>query len=62
MDHFNITHICVHCLKETKVFKVELSWFSDQGKLIIESKEKDERFNFMKALDKLYIIFNNITV
>ena len=95
MDHFNINHVCVHCLRGTKVVKVDLSCFSDQGKLIIGSKEKKERFDFMctfcwkkstldfyrfshpdlichlkniykqyeetrKALDKLYILFNNI--
>ena len=33
MDHFNITQICVNCLRGKKVFRVNLDLYDDQGKL-----------------------------
>ena len=94
MDHFNITQKCVHCLRGAKLFRVDLSCYDDEGRLIVESNDM-ERFRLMcpfcwrkttldfyrfshpdlicylkrlhkqyeetkKALDILYILFNNI--
>ena len=94
MDHFNITQECVHCLRGAKLFRVDLSCYDDEGRLIVESNDM-ERFRLMcpfcwrkttldfyrfshpdlicylkrlhkqyeetkKALDILYILFNNI--
>ena len=94
MDHFNITQECVHCLRGAKIFRVDLSCYDDEGRLIVESNDM-ERFRLMcpfcwrkttldfyrfshpdlicylkrlhkqyeetkKALDILYILFNNI--
>ena len=95
MDHFNITQECIHCLKGSKVFRVDLSYYDAEGRRIILPKDM-ERFGFIcqfcgkkstldfyrfshpdmicylkrlhdqyektrQALDKLYILFNNIT-
>ena len=94
MDHFNITQECIYCLKGSKVFRVDLSYYDAQGRRIIMPKDMG-RFRFIcqfcgkettldfyrfshpdlmcylkhlhnqyketrKALDKLYILFNNI--
>ena len=94
MDHFNITQECVHCLRGAKLFRVDLSCYDDEGRLIVQSNDM-ERFRLMcpfcwrkttldfyrfshpdlicylkrlhkhyeetkKALDILYILFNNI--
>ena len=94
MDHFNITQECVHCLRGSKLFRVDLSCYDAEGRLFIESKDMN-RFRFIcrfcwrestldfyrfshpdlicylkrlhkqyeetrQALDKLYILFNNI--
>ena len=94
MDHFNITQECVHCLRGAKLFRVDLSCYDDDGRLIVQSNDM-ERFRLMcpfcwrkttldfyrfshpdlicylkrlhkqyeetkKALDILYILFNNI--
>ena len=94
MDHFNITQECVHCLRGSKLFRVDLSCYDAEGRLIIPPKDMN-RFRFIcqfcwrestldfyrfshpdlicylkrlhkqydetrQALDKLYILFNNI--
>ena len=94
MDHFNITQECVHCLRGAKLFRVDLSCYDDDGRLIVQLNDM-ERFRLMcpfcwrkttldfyrfshpdlicylkrlhkqyeetkKALDILYILFNNI--
>ena len=94
MDHFNITHECVCCLRGAKLFRVDLSCYNAEGRLILEPKDMG-RFRFMcpfcwrestldfyrfshpdlicylkrlheqyqqvkKALDQLYMLFNNI--
>ena len=94
MDHFNITQACIHCLRGSKLFRVDLSCYDAEGKLLITS-DNINRFRFTcefcykvspldfyrfshpdlicylkrlhkhyeetkKALDKLYILFNNI--
>ena len=46
MDHFNITQECIHCLKESKVFKVDLSYYDAQGQRIILAKDMG-RFRFI---------------
>ena len=94
MDHFNITQACIHCLRGSKLFRVDLSCYDAEGRLVI-TPENMNRFSFTcqfchevspldfyrfshpdlicylkrlheqyeetkKALDKLYILFNNI--
>ena len=34
MDHFNISQECIHCLRGTRLFRVDLSCYDDNGKLI----------------------------
>ena len=46
MNHFNITQECVHCLRGTKLFRVDLSCYDHDGRLIIQSNDM-ERFRFM---------------
>ena len=95
MDHFNITQVCRHCIRGSKLFRVDLSCYDAEGKLVINGSEQMNRFCFTcqfcrqvssldfyrfshpdlirylkrlheqyeetrKALDRLYIIFNNI--
>ena len=33
MDHFNITQICVKCLRGKKEFRVDLKLYDDNGRL-----------------------------
>ena len=96
MDHFNITQICIHCLRGKKTFRVDLNLYDDNGKLTHGTLQM-ETFHFIcyfcwrsttldfykfshpdlicylkrlhqqyeetkKALDKLYILFNNIKI
>ena len=96
MDHFNITQICIHCLRGKKTFRVDLKLYDDNGKLM-HGTDQMETFRFIcyfcwgsttldfykfshpdficylkrlhqqyeetkKALDKLYILFNNIKI
>ena len=95
MDHFNITQACIHCLRGSKLFRVDLNWYDAEGRLIITGTEKMNSYRFTcqfcykqstldfyrfshpdlichlkrlheqyeetkKALDKLYILFNNV--
>ena len=46
MDHFNITQECIHCLKDSKVFRVDLSYYDAQGRRIILEKDM-RRFRFI---------------
>ena len=46
MDHFNITQECIHCLKESKVFRVDLSDYDAEGRRIIMAKDM-RRFRFI---------------
>ena len=46
MDHFNITQECVHCLRGAKLFRVDLSCYDDEGRLIVQSNDM-ERFRLM---------------
>ena len=41
MDHFNITQACIHCLRESKLFRVDLSCYDAEGRLIICLKESN---------------------
>ena len=94
MDHFNITQECIHCLRGSKLFRVDLTLYDVEGKLhIMPQNMNPYRFRCQfcwkvssldfyrfshpdlicylkrlhhqyeetkKALDKLYILFNNI--
>ena len=46
MDHFHISQECIHCLRGTRLFRVDLSCYDDNGKLIHESIDV-ERFSFI---------------
>ena len=94
MDHFNITQVCIHCLRGSRLFTVDLNFYDAEGRLLIKSENMNS-FRFIcqfcykvspldfyrfshpdvicylkrlhkqyeetkKALDKLYILFNNI--
>ena len=45
MDHFNITQICINCLRGNHTFKVELSLYDANGKLK-KGVDKMQRFTF----------------
>ena len=45
MDHFNITQECVHCLRGSKLFRVDLSCYDAEGRLVI-TPENMNRFRF----------------
>ena len=47
MDHFNITQLCVHCVRGKKVFRVDLNLYDAEGKLMIMGTEKMKTFRFM---------------
>ena len=46
MDHFNITQECVHCVTGAKLFRVDLSCYDDDGRLIVQANDM-ERFRFI---------------
>ena len=46
MDHFNITQECIHCLRGAKLFKVELSCYNEEGRLVLEPQDMD-RFRLL---------------
>ena len=46
MDHFNISQECVHCLRGTKLFRVDLSCYDNAGRLIVSGNDM-ERFRLM---------------
>ena len=46
MNYFNITQECIYCLRGSKLFRVDLSCYDDNGRLIIQSNQM-ERFCFM---------------
>ena len=86
MDHFNITQVCHHCIRGSKLFRVDLSCYGSEQMnrfcftcqfcrqvssldfyrfshpdLIRYLKRLHEQYEeTRKALDRLYILFNNI--
>ena len=46
MDHFNITQVCIHCLKGKKTFRVDLKLYDDNGRLL-HGTENLETFRFI---------------
>ena len=46
MDHFDIIQQCVHCFRGGKLFRVDLTCYDVEGRLIIQSNDMD-RFRFI---------------
>ena len=46
MDHFNITQVCIYCLRGKKSFRVDLKLYDDNGRLL-PGTEKLETFRFI---------------
>ena len=46
MDHFNITQICINCLRGKKIFRVDLELYDDNGTLK-PGTDRMEKFRFM---------------
>ena len=46
MDHFDVIQQCIHCFKEGKRFRIDLTCYDVEGRLIIQSSDMD-RFRFI---------------
>ena len=46
MDHFDIMQQCVHCFRGGKRFRVDLTCYDVEGRLIIQPDDMD-RFRFI---------------
>ena len=46
MDHFNITQACIYCLRGSRLFRVDLDCYDENGRLIVVGREMINRFSF----------------
>ena len=47
MDHFLFCQLCRSCRKNSKTFKISLSYYNESGRFILLKKEVEDVFSFV---------------